>query len=190
MREFLNGLGLEADIVEKIETKHNELINPIKNDLEKHKSESEGYKTQLEEANTQIESFKGMDIDSIKKSAEEYKTKYEESEKQREADKYRNSAEKYLDKYQFSSKLVKDAVLDKFIGQEFKLDGDNFLGADDFISKLKEEDPGAFKLECDDNKPTIIVPGGKDPKPGKKLSSIELMKMKNENPNLDLSKYL
>ena len=44
-------------------------------------SDYETIKTQLTEANKTIEGFKAMDIDGIKKAADDWKTKYEQSEK-------------------------------------------------------------------------------------------------------------
>lgn len=55
-------------------------------DIEKHKAdntalitERDGLKTQLKDASVQIESFKGMDIEGVKKSADEWKSKAEQA---------------------------------------------------------------------------------------------------------------
>ena len=83
-RKFLEELGLEKEVIDKIMAengadieKQKKAIEKATQDLEKYKAENEGLKTQLSEANTQIQSFKEMDIDGIKASAEEWKTKYE-----------------------------------------------------------------------------------------------------------------
>ena len=80
-RKFLEELGLEKEVIDKIMAENGADIEKQKKatekatqDLEKYKAENEGLKTQLSEANTQIQSFKEMDIDGIKASAEEWKT--------------------------------------------------------------------------------------------------------------------
>ena len=83
-RDFLKGLGLDDSVIDQIMDENGKdiqreknAVNKVNQDLEKYKAENEGLKTQLSEANTQIQSFKEMDIDGIKASAEEWKTKYE-----------------------------------------------------------------------------------------------------------------
>lgn len=60
-------------------------------DIEKHKAdnaalitERDGLKSQLDDASKQIESFKGMDVEGVKKSADEWKAKAEQAAKDAE----------------------------------------------------------------------------------------------------------
>lgn len=73
MREFLKGLDLDKETIDTIMAEHGKLLTSAKESVE-------NLKAQLAEANTSIESFKGMDIDGIKAAADEWKTKYEQAE--------------------------------------------------------------------------------------------------------------
>ena len=62
---------------------------------------------------------------------------------------------------------------------------------------MKEKDASAFVDEAQERaiqnaavfKP-VTVPRGQQTPPGTKVSPAQLMKMKNENPNLDISQYM
>lgn len=56
-------------------------IEKFKEDLGTAETQIETLKEQLKTANKTIEDFKGMDIESIKQAAEDYKTKYETATK-------------------------------------------------------------------------------------------------------------
>lgn len=149
-REFLKDLGLEDEVINKIMTENGK-------DIEKHKTEKDAYKTKyddtkklLDDANTTIQSYKEMDVEGIKKSAEDWKTKYETDtsalNNKIAQQEYEHQADKYLNKYEFSSNLVRSAVLNQFKEKKFKLENDTFLGADDFMKQLQESEPGIFKV--------------------------------------------
>lgn len=149
-REFLKDLGLEDEVINKIMTENGK-------DIEKHKTEKDAYKTKyddtkklLDDANTTIQSYKDMDVEGIKKSAEDWKAKYETDtaalNNKIAQQEYEHQADKYLNKYEFSSNLVRSAVLNQFKEKKFKLENDTFLGADDFMKQLQESEPGIFKV--------------------------------------------
>lgn len=149
-REFLKDLGLEDEVINKIMTENGK-------DIEKHKTEKDTYKTKyddtkklLDDANTTIQSYKDMDVEGIKKSAEDWKAKYETDtaalNNKIAQQEYEHQADKYLNKYEFSSNLVRSAVLNQFKEKKFKLENDTFLGADDFMKQLQESEPGIFKV--------------------------------------------
>ena len=105
-------------------------------------------KTQLSDANKAIEDFKGMDIEGVKKSAEEYKAKFEQAE----AD-----ATKKMSELQFShaldaalsgaksknAKAVK-ALLDM---DGLKQNGDDIVGLKEQLEKIKTENSYLFDDE-------------------------------------------
>ncbi len=159
-REFLKELGLEDTIIDKIMAengkdieKHKVLVEKEKQVSEKLKEELEGVKVQLVDANTQIEEFKGMDIESIKKSADEWKTKYE-TETQALIDNlakkdYEYAVSEYLNNFDFVSDFTKKAFMQEFILQDFKLENGKFLGGDDFIKDFQKNNVGVFKEEVE-----------------------------------------
>lgn len=78
-REFLQNFeGLSKEAIDAI-------MDENGRDIEKERSKRADYDTikeQLAAANKQIEEFKGMDIDGVKKAAEEWKAKAEQAERE------------------------------------------------------------------------------------------------------------
>lgn len=74
-------LGDQAsdELVDKIMAEHGKGIEKFKSDLAAAQQELEGITSQLTEASKQIESFKGMDIEGVKKSADEWKARAEQA---------------------------------------------------------------------------------------------------------------
>lgn len=78
-KKFLEGLGItDKETVDKIVAEYG-------NDIQTEKDAAETLRTQLSEANTQIEGFKSMDVETIKKSAEDWEAKFKQSEADRAA---------------------------------------------------------------------------------------------------------
>lgn len=106
-------------------------------------TELSGVKKQLEDANKEIQSYKDMDIDGVKKSAQEWEDKYNtETQKlksQLEKQERSHQTDRYLDTVGLKpGAMYRDFVRKAFEAKEFKLDGEKFLGADDFIAELKK----------------------------------------------------
>lgn len=73
--EFLKELGLEKEVIDQIMAEYGKSVAKYQadaNTIITLNETIEGLKEQLGEANKQIDAFKEMDIDSIKKSAEEW----------------------------------------------------------------------------------------------------------------------
>lgn len=175
-RDFLKGLGLDDSIIDQIMDENGKdiqreknAVNKVNQDLEKYKAENEGLKTQLNEANTQIQSFKEMDIDGIKASAEEWKTKYETDTKALNekiaAKDYDYAIKDFMSNYKFIDDDVKETVINKFKAKEFKLEEGKFLGGEDFMKEYKENHKSLFiSDEPQDPIPEIVKPtGGSNP---------------------------
>lgn len=92
--EFLTGLGLEKDVIDKIMAENGKDVNAAKEALAITKEELKQTKEQLQTANETIEGFK--DYDDVKSQVADYKAKYEQAE----ADK-----KKIQEDYAFNSKL-------------------------------------------------------------------------------------
>lgn len=153
-------------------------------------TELKATKDQLKEANTTIQSYKDMDIENIKASADQWKNKYE-TETQELNDKlkkqaYEFAAKEYLGKYDFLSERVKNSILKDFMDKDFKLEEGKFLGADDWIKNLSENEPELFK---DDDNPNSTIRFTKKTQinnKDQKMSLAEMMKAKNENPDMEI----
>lgn len=116
-------------------------------------TEAGTYKTQLGEANTAIQSYKEMDIEGIKKAADEWKVKYETDTaalQTKLADTQKTfAAEKYLDGQKIKSPLSKKTILNEFMAQGFEFKDGTFTGADDYMKKVREQYPDEFIPEED-----------------------------------------
>lgn len=165
-------------------------------------TELEDTKKLLEDANATIQSYKDMDIDGIKKSASDWEEKYNTDTKalqdKLDAQATEFAAEKYMGQYQFTSPLAAKAAMAEFMEQGFKRSDDGtFLGADDFMAKMKESNPGAFVVEMtstDSNppappKPTFTPPNPVNPSKSNKrrMSLTEMMRYKAEHPDTDVN---
>lgn len=112
-------------------------------------------KNQLGEANKQIEGFKSMDIEGIRKAAEDYKAKFEAGEKQHKAD-----MEALQFDYALSDSLkgakarnVKSvkALLDM---EGLKLSGGEIIGLKEQLEKIKTDN--GFLFEDDTPPPRVL----------------------------------
>lgn len=126
------------------------------------KTKSDGLEEQLKNASTEIQSYKDMDVEGIKKKAQEWEEKYktdtETLQKQIEEQGYDFEAERYIGKYKFSSELARKAALGEFREKKFQFQDGAFLGADDFMKQMKEANPAAFVEENSQEQPAA---GGK-----------------------------
>ncbi len=143
MREFLKGLGLEADTVDSIMARHGELVTKDKEEISK-------LKKQVEDANDEIKSYKDMDIDSIKKSATDWETKYNELVEQQKVEKEQSVKNERMNEFfkdtKFSSEMAKAGIMAEFNKKDFKYDEEtkSFQGATEWLNNLKESDKGSF----------------------------------------------
>lgn len=145
----------------------------------------------LKTANAEIDSYKSMDIDAIKKSAEDYKTKFETAEKDYQAKitqmEYDNKLDKYVGTLNLKNDIYKKEVISRIKEKELKFDGDTLLGGEELVKGFKEEYAEAFN----DAKPK---PSFADETPGdtatitkeafNKMSYKERVALKSEQPNI------
>jgi hypothetical protein len=132
-----------AEEIKETEVKNEQPKTPA----EKTYSEADynALKVKLDEANQAIQSFKDMDIESIQKSADEWKQKAEALE---QAQKERDYSDK-LDKFVQSQGMKNDIYAAHLKGllkdAELKFDKDgSLIGGADIVQKLKESCPDAF----------------------------------------------
>lgn len=132
----------------------------------------------IKTANAEIESYKSMDIDAIKSSADDYKTKYETAEatyqeELAKRDKMDAIKDRLLDAgIEFSSEYAKKGVLEDLIGNEAITldDKKGLVGFDDIMKGIQETQPKAFVVKDgkgEEKKTTTPPPmyagAGKDP---------------------------
>lgn len=142
-REFLEGLELNKETIDTIMAEYGKTTQGLR-------EERDNLKTQVEDANKEIQSYKDMDIDSIKKSADDWKTKYEKMEANQKAEKEKSIRNErtnaFFNDIKFASESAKAGVIAQFNEKDFKYDEETkkFLGANEWLKDLKEKDSGAF----------------------------------------------
>jgi len=179
-REFLegldigNGVKLAKETVDAIMAENGKDIEKHKTDAETQKKAAEQAQDQLKEANKTIEGFKAMNIDEIKKSADDWKKKAEDAEKTSAAEISKLRTEHALDSALRAGKAKNPKFVKAALDMEkIKLDGDKLLGLDDQLTALKTSDPYLFDAEdADDDDPAnkqtgIRLNSGGDHKPAK-----------------------
>lgn len=111
-------------------------------------SELQNQKDLLKTANTEIDSYKSMDIEAIKKSAEDYKTKFEAAEKDYQAKikemEYDNQLDKYVGTLNLKNDIYKKEVISRIKEKQLKFDGDTLLGGEELVKGFKEQYAEAF----------------------------------------------
>ena len=100
---------------------------------------------QLNTANATIQSYKDMDIDGIKASVEEYKTKWEQAENDRKAFEHKTKVCGFVKSLGLKDDIYEKYVTDMIIAKELKFDGDKLIGGDDVVNQFKAKYPDAFK---------------------------------------------
>ena len=146
--EFLKGLGLTDEQIQSIQAESGKEIQKYKDENTGLKADNDNKTELLKNANAEIDSYKSMDIEAIKKSAEDYKTKYETAEKEHQAQlsqiEYDNKLGKYVDKLNLKNDIYKNAVISQIKEKGLKFDGDALLGGEELVKGFKEQYADAF----------------------------------------------
>lgn len=104
-----------------------------------------GIQTQLDDANKTIKSYTDMDIDGIKKSAEEWKAKAEKLETEQKAKDYSDRLDKFVQAQGMKNEIYSAHLKAQLQSAELKFDKDGTLiGGEDIVKKLRESCPDAF----------------------------------------------
>lgn len=143
MREFLKGLELDKETIDTIMAEHGKYLTSLK-------ESNEDLKKQLDNANNEIKSYKDMDIESIKKSASDWETKYNELVENQKVEKEKSIRDERINEFfkgtKFSSEMARNGVIAEFNKKDFKYDEDSktFQGATEWLNNLKSTDKGSF----------------------------------------------
>ena len=188
--QFAEALGKEKDI---------KLYNLSdggyvgKDKLDAKIAELAAIKAQLEDANNAIKSYKDMDIDGIKASAESWEQKYKDEtaalKSKMEAQEYEYQIKSLANDYKFSSASAKKAFIADLMANKLALNDGKVMGFADFVESYKQNDPDAFvedkpaEPEEPENKPKFSEQKAKTQK--KKLTLTEMMDMANEGKDIN-----
>lgn len=206
-REFLKSIeGLTDEAIEKIIAENGKDIEATKlkadksQEIEKIQSELNTTKQTLEAANVQIKSFEGLDVEGIKKSADDWKTKYETFEAQSKAEKekwekdlkdqqYDFTVKESIGGFKFPNELTKEAFYNKLKAKNLPIENNKLLGLDDYVKEIGEQNPGMFIAEQATNEPQIQFAAATSTSqvPTKGMTLIDAMKAGNTGQQVDLS---
>lgn len=162
-REFLEGLELDKETVDKVMAEHGKAVTSANQELESVTTERDNLKEQVIARDEQLEELKEVDAEALQAKIDELQeentaqeTEYEEKLHQQAFD--FKLKEALVDANVRNPKAV-EALLDM---ESIKLDGDKLLNLDDQLEQLKESDDYLFNQEVteDETKPPTIVNGG------------------------------
>ncbi|WZY36119.1 phage scaffolding protein [Bacillus sp. FSL W8-1122] len=179
-REFLKGLGLEDEAIDKIMKEHGQTVNGLKekaNKTETLEGQIEDYKQQLVDRDKQLDELskkaKGNEeltaqIDELKQQNKATKNEYEQKLQEQA---FEHTLKDALSAAKVRNVKAAKALLDL---ESIKLDGDKLLGLEDQLKTIKESDPYLFEEEKEPSPDPHIVLRG-DPNGGVQTKSIAEM---------------
>jgi hypothetical protein len=159
-KEDLKKLGLtDETVMDQIIVLHGKDIETHKGKLATLQTEADGYKNQLADATKTIEGFKGMDIEGVKKSAEEWKTKAEAAQTEAAAQVAKLKFDHALEKSLLDAKAKNPKAVTALLNTELlKLADDGSIsGLNDQLTKIKTENDYLF--QSDTQTPEIVLGG-------------------------------
>ena len=197
--EFLKSLNLSQEVIDKIMAENGKDIAVEQKKAEKVIQERDSYKlkaesleTQVNDANTEIQKFKDMDIDGIKKAADDWK----ETAEKAKADADKQISQMKFD-YALSAALTgAKAKNTKAVKALLDMDGLNFndndgkiVGLDEQLAQIKTDNDYLF--ESDEPAPEFVkgTNGGSGNVGGKKPSEMtytELCDYMAQNPGAEI----
>lgn len=108
-------------------------------------------KTQLDDANEKIESFKDIDPAKLQQEIADWKTKAEVAEKARQEIESDSAAKDLLRNAGVTDELSLNALLLEFKKKELKFENNGFIGASEIIEGFKKQYPKHFTQENSSN---------------------------------------
>jgi len=152
-REDLEKLELEKEKIDSIMALHGKDIEKLKSDKQELDTQFGNLQKQFEDANKQIESFKSMDVEGIKKAADEWKAKAEQAEKDAKEQISKLKFETALDGALASAKAKNPKAVKALLEiEKLQLDDDGeILNLSKQLEKIKSEND--FLFDSGDKEP-------------------------------------
>jgi hypothetical protein len=157
-REDLKALELEDGVIDQIMKLHGQDIEAHKTKLTEAEKQAEALQGQLTEANKAIEGFKDLDVDSIKKTADDWKAKAEQAQTEAQAEieklKFDHALEGALSGAKAKNPKAVKALLDM---EALKFNDGKIIGLEDQLKTIQESNDYLF--DSDEPSPKIISGG-------------------------------
>lgn len=200
--EILKSQGIEvsedqAKAITKDVAANYKTISEYEKKVSKTEAERDSYKEQLDAANDTLQAFDGVDVKGMEQKIADYekqvKDQKEDFEKKLYDRDFSDALNSAMGDYKFSSEYAKKSVMEEIKAAGLKLIDGKIIGLNDMVDSIKEKDASAFvdekQQELEDKKAKFTT-GLKDKQGDQKITPAELMKLKNENPDLDISQYM
>jgi len=146
-RDDLKKLGVADELIDGIMALHGQTVDKSKSDLATLKTETDAYKAQLEDASKQIETFKSLDIDGVKRQADEWKAKAEQAQTEAAAQvaklKFDTALTGALSGEKAKNAKAVQALLD-MNGLKFNEADGSIIGLKEQLEKIKSENDYLF----------------------------------------------
>lgn len=197
--EDLKEQGLTDEQVQYVMKEYGKDVKKLQKDNETLTADRDNWKSKAETAEETLKGFDGIDPEQIQKDLKEWQKKAEDAEKDYKEKLYeRDFADalgKEFENIKFSSEAAKKQIMNDVKAAGLKLHDGKILGLNDLIAQMKESDATAFVDEstakAKEGAAKFTTPKtGSGTGAGGHVSMTELMRMKNENPNLDISSYI
>lgn len=136
-----------------------------------------------------LKGFEGKDFDTIIKERDEWKRKHDENEAAYKKEQEEREFNELLASSITDAKGKNAKAITALLDVE-KLRNSRNQQADikAALDSLRAE--SGYLFDDEGGKAKFTAPGGGNPQPGKKYSMGELMRMKNENPQLDIKQFM
>lgn len=158
-KKDLIDLGIAEDVAEKIVVLHGKDIESHKTKITELQGQFDTANTQLTDANKQIEDFKGMDIEGVKKSADEYRANFEKLQTESAAQLANLKFDHALQSALTSAKAKNPKAVTALLSRDaLKLNDDgSILGLKEQLETIQKDNDYLFTSETPEPR---IVAGG------------------------------
>jgi hypothetical protein len=161
-REDLKALELTDEQIDQIMALHGKDVEKGKTDLADEKAKSTSLQKQLDDANAAIEGFKKLDIEGVKKAADDWKAQAEKAKADAAAEVARLKFDHALDGALVGAKAKNVTAVKALLKtDDLKLSEDGTIkGLNDQLKALKESNAFLFEAEEGTPPPPRVVAGG------------------------------
>lgn len=145
--EDLKAQGLTGEQIQFVFAENSKDIKKYQDDNKTLETDIANTKQLLADANKEIDGYRNMDIESIKKSADDWKQKYEDLEKQKTEEEYERKIDNYIRGLDMNDEVHAEKLKSQIKEKQLKFEDDKLIGGDDIVKIYKEKYPHVFGNE-------------------------------------------
>lgn len=161
--EFLKGLGLEQDVIDKIMAENGKDIEKHKNEATEAKAAVGKLEAQLGERDKQLEELKKVDAAALRAKIAELQTANKTAQAEFEASLKKMTLDNKIEVALLGAKAKNTKAVRALLDEaKISLDGENVLGLNEQVEALKKDAPYLFGEEKPQNPPPPVSGGNPD----------------------------